>query len=275
MFNKEATRWLGVWLDSHLKFISHINERVRRARAAEIQIKDLTCTYGLVPGLVRQIQLAVVQSTALYGAELWWKGQKNHENTVQQLFNRQARLITRMYTSTPTHPLWCEAGLTPASIVLNYRQRLYACRLLSLPDQHPTKEILPISLRVGDGAFQPGELPDNNLAWTQDARPNLYGQWLAWQITINHSIDPADGVEPVEAIKPGAIFNEEVIINCKNQALKEATRYQAGLVIWTDGSKLDNGSCGAAICWRDKRLNQWKQKSEFLGKNKEILDAEL
>lgn len=73
---KEATRWLGVWLDSQLKLTSHINERVRRARAAEIQIKGLTRTHGLVPGLVRRIQLAVVQSTAVYSAELWWKGQK-------------------------------------------------------------------------------------------------------------------------------------------------------------------------------------------------------
>lgn len=38
MFTKEATRWLGVWLDSQLKSAPHINERVRRARIAEIQI---------------------------------------------------------------------------------------------------------------------------------------------------------------------------------------------------------------------------------------------
>ncbi len=38
-FDKEATRWLGVWLDSQLKFTSHINERIPRARNAEIQIK--------------------------------------------------------------------------------------------------------------------------------------------------------------------------------------------------------------------------------------------
>ena len=37
-FNKEAMRWLGVWLDSQLKFISHINERVKRAGIAEILI---------------------------------------------------------------------------------------------------------------------------------------------------------------------------------------------------------------------------------------------
>lgn len=36
--NREATRWLGVWLGCQLKFKSYINERVRRALAAEIHI---------------------------------------------------------------------------------------------------------------------------------------------------------------------------------------------------------------------------------------------
>lgn len=52
VFNKEATRWLGIWLDSQLKFTSHINERVERARAAEVQIKGLTQMYVLVLGLI-------------------------------------------------------------------------------------------------------------------------------------------------------------------------------------------------------------------------------
>ena len=59
-FNKEATRWLGIWLNSQLKFISHINKRIRRAQTAEILIKGLTKTYGLVLGLVCQIQLLVI-----------------------------------------------------------------------------------------------------------------------------------------------------------------------------------------------------------------------
>ncbi len=125
-FNKEATRWLGVWLDSQLKFTSHINERVRRARTAEIQVKRLTRLYGLVPELVQRIQLSVVHSTALYGTELWWKDQKNDERIVQQMINRQACSITGMYSSTPIYPLLCEAGLILASILLDYRQRMYA-----------------------------------------------------------------------------------------------------------------------------------------------------
>ena len=110
-FNKDATRWLGIWLDSQLKFTAHINEKVQRARTAEIQIKGLTRNYGLAPALIRRIQIAVVQSIALYGAELWWRGQKNHESTVQKLLNRQGRAITGMHPSTPIHSLLWESKI--------------------------------------------------------------------------------------------------------------------------------------------------------------------
>lgn len=130
-----------------------------------------------------------------------------------------------MYLSTPIDPLLYEAGLTSASIILNYCQRLYAYWLFSFPDQLPAKEILPISFRIEDRTSQSDELPDNNLMWIQDARHTLYGQWLAEQMTIDHSNDPADGVELVEDIKPNAYFQEKVIMKCNNSALKEATRY--------------------------------------------------
>ena len=52
LFNKEATRWLGIWLDTHLNFAFHVNERMKKAKAAEFNIKGLSKTYGLCPGLV-------------------------------------------------------------------------------------------------------------------------------------------------------------------------------------------------------------------------------
>ena len=67
----------------------------------------------------------------------------------------------------------------------------------------------------------------------------------------------------------------KVIIDNKTQALKEGRKNHAGLTMWTDGSKLSNGRCGAAVCWKDIKSNQWRQKSVFLGKNKETLDVEL
>ena len=110
--------------------------------------------------------------------------------------------------------------------------------------------------------------------WTENARPALYGQWLAWQISIEHSIDPADGVEPVERMEPDR-FKGKIFIQAKKDALEEAKKYRPGLVMWTDGSKLNHGRVGAAVCWREKAIDFWKEKSTYLGKNKEILDAEL
>lgn len=67
--------------------------------------------------------------------------------------------ITGMYPSTPIQLLVREARLVPAHILLDPRQRMYAYRLLSLPEDHPAKDILPVSLRKGDRDTQQPELP--------------------------------------------------------------------------------------------------------------------
>lgn len=59
------------------------------------------------------------------------------------------------------------------------------------------------------------------------------------------------------------------------KAIEEAKKYRTGLVIWTDGSELDHGRAGTAVCWREKTYDLWKEKSVLLVKNKEVLDAEL
>jgi hypothetical protein len=41
-FNKEATRWLGAWMDAHLMFKKHYNRCMMKARAAEAQLRILT-----------------------------------------------------------------------------------------------------------------------------------------------------------------------------------------------------------------------------------------
>ncbi len=82
--------------------------------------------------------------------------------------------------------------------------------------------------------------------WTENARPTLYGHWLAWQISIEHSIDPADGVEPVDTMEVNR-FTGKIVIQPKKEALEEAKKYRTGLVMWIDESKLDHGRVGAAV----------------------------
>ena len=101
-------------------------------------------------------------------------------------------------------------------------------------------------------AFQPRKLPENTLRWTQDERPTTFGQWLAWQITIDHCIDPAEGVEPVKDPDSCSLVKLNVIIKGKEKAMEEARKGKPGLVFWTNGSKLDQGQTAAAVCWEDK-----------------------
>ena len=53
--------------------------------------------------------------------------------------------MTEMYASTPIQVLISEAGLVPAQILLENRQKMYTYRLLTLPDDYIAKKILPIS----------------------------------------------------------------------------------------------------------------------------------
>ena len=96
---------------------------------AEAKIKELSKVYELFPALLGRIQVAAVQSMTLYGAEIWWRNQKNHQNEIQKLINQQACSITGMYPSTPTSALMSESGLISAHILLDFRNRSYTYRL--------------------------------------------------------------------------------------------------------------------------------------------------
>ncbi len=233
-----------------------------KAKSVEIQIKHLSATYGLAPGLVRRIQIAAIQSVALYGAEIWWKRQKNHEHKVQQLINHQARAIAGMYPSTPIQALISESGLVPARILLDHRQRMYTYRLLCLPDDHPTKTLLPISVRNGDGdTTREDEQPRDTSAWTKNEKPTSLGQWLAWQTSMANVVDPAYGVEPIKrSWRLNTNTCIQVIVQAKKEALQETTKTQAGITFWTEGLKLDTGDAGI---WGKIRIRLMQSCGQF------------
>lgn len=227
---------------------------------------------------MRRIQIAAVQSMALYGAELWWRGQKNHEHKVQQLLDRQARAITGMYSSTPIQGLMSEAGLLPAQILLDHRQRMYTYRLLTLPDDHPAKNILPISLRKRDASTTSADdQPEDTLIWAPgNDRPTSLSQWLARQLSITQAVDSAYGVEPIE--RSWRLHTElplQVVVQPRQAALQEAKENREGMIFWTDGSRLDSGRSGSAVVWLDTNSNKWQEKRRYLGEKKDLFDAEL
>ena len=273
-FNPEATRWLGVWLDSGLNLKVHYQTCMRKARAAEHQVQRLCQSHGLAPGLARQVQVAAVQSVALYGAELWWQGQKDRLAGTQLMINRQARAITGMLKSTPVGPLVREAGLTPAEALLEARQLRYTTRLLSLPENHPAKKILPVSFREGDQHTQPGEQTPGNRQWAESSNrgPWSLGQHLARQLANTLPADPSEGFESTTQTA-NSQFPGRIEVLPGPEALAAAQTFSPGLVIWSDGSRLENGRCGAGLAWQE--AGSWRTQGFPLGKGREVFDAEL
>ena len=115
-------------------------------------------------------------------------------------------------------------------VLSDFRQRTYAHRILSLPNSIPTKDILPITLREGDGNAQPEDLPEGDSIWSNTQRIRTYGQHLARQISVGFCIDPAEGVEPIVAIPP-QVFPGKVFMEDRNGTIRMANEELADLTL--------------------------------------------
>ncbi|KAL2012391.1 hypothetical protein VTN00DRAFT_5109 [Thermoascus crustaceus] len=274
-FKQEATRWLGIWLDTGLTLKKHYLTCLQKARSAEGRLKTLCHRQGLPPGLVRRIQVAAVQAVALYGAELWWQGQKDRLAGVQQMINRQARAITGMFRTTPIGPMVREAGLEPAETLLEARQLGYTIRLLGLPNSQPARQILPVTFREGDCHAQPGEQPIGDRVWAEASGrgPWSLGQHLARQLAGTLKIDPSGGFEETIETFPST-FPGIIKVLPVEEAYQAARAARPGLTLWSDGSRLEDGRTGAGIAWQNSQ-GTWQTREIPLGAGKEIFDAEL
>ena len=251
----------------------HYQTRLRKARTAEARLRTISQRHGLAAGLVRRIQIAAVQAVAFYGAELWWQGQKNRQDDLQRLINRQARAITGVFRTTPGGPLMIEAGLDPAEVALDNRQRSYAARLLTLPEDHPAAQVLPVSFRQGDRQAQPGEQSPANREWAESGRLRSLGQHLARSLANIIRTDPSGGFERTKETYPST-FPGNIIVPGHDEAIEQARQTLPGLTLWSDGSRLEDGRVGAGVAWKVSP-GDWRTAEIPLGRSKEVFDAEL
>jgi hypothetical protein len=98
-YHKGATRWLGFWMDLALNFNEHFTNRMAKVDQREVEIKRLYGNYGMNPCNIRTITMATIQTTALFGSEIWWpeKGQPQRSEEVQKNAKRTSQGNHRMY----------------------------------------------------------------------------------------------------------------------------------------------------------------------------------
>jgi len=143
-YNKEATRWLGVWLDDMLTLNDHMKKTLAKARRAQNKVKSLMTKKGSNSEGCKRIQVAAVQAVALYGSELWWHGHENRAQEVQKLLNEQGRRVTGCFRTTPQGALMNDAGLRSAKALLNNRVRQYKLGQMLMPEAQGGRKNLEI-----------------------------------------------------------------------------------------------------------------------------------
>ena len=133
-FTKEATQWLGIWIDSALTLRDSHHRVLNRAKGAEAAICRLVSKYGVPPASTRNLQQALIHGMLLYGAELTWDGSKKMEKEVQLLTNRMDHPSLGVKETTPLELVITESGLTPARALLDHRQAQFALCLMARPE---------------------------------------------------------------------------------------------------------------------------------------------
>jgi hypothetical protein len=140
--------------------------------------------------------------------------------------------------------------MIPAEPLLDYRQRKFVLRALKLPLINPANQLLFLTLKYGDENVQPGQYSEANLQWiNKDIKPTNLAQRLVKNLTYNLNLDPSKGFKEAYTVKK-RIFLEEIIISSKEKAELEAKKTYLGLIIWSDGSKLESGASRAGIAWK-------------------------
>ena len=97
---------------------------------------------------------ACIQSVAMFGAELWWKGEGargtvGRAGDLQLLVNRQAQATTGAFRTTNLGALSMESGLRPATSQLENRQWRFGLHLLSLPRGEKARRIVGADMAIG------------------------------------------------------------------------------------------------------------------------------
>ena len=112
---KEATKWL----DSRLTLKEHHPTRLKQGRNAMSHLRWLTGQMGQSLANCRKAMTACVQSVAMFGAELWWKGEgvrgmAGRAEDLQKIVNQEVRAVTGAFRTTNLGALAMESGLMPA-----------------------------------------------------------------------------------------------------------------------------------------------------------------
>jgi len=121
---QERTRWLGVWMDTHLTVKEHHNWCIRKAWATEAQLQLLTELFTFILACVWTEHVAYALAVKRYGREHEWDPKEcSWRDRLELLLHWQSSSTLGMLLTTQRGVLVRHSGLTPAKVFLDARQQ--------------------------------------------------------------------------------------------------------------------------------------------------------
>ena len=233
-YNRGATKWLGIWIDSRLNFRENTERATARARKAEARLSSFMRRNGVPPLSARHLQEAIVGSTLMYGSEVTWRGQRFMTDSIQRAINRMTRSSLGTLISTPVHFLQSVGGSMPAMARLQFRQACYAGRLAG----SEASEIRDIT--TGDGEL------------ARRLRSTLCGEEGACPAQVDNMVERIHGSRglrfPGLVDIPRATSDKEEGEQQRDRARDFASGFmETENTFWTDGSAYPGGVAAGAV----------------------------
>lgn len=123
-------KYLGVWLDSELRYGEHITQAVTKAERLVTALTRITPNISGLGSQKRTILYGVVQSTLLYGAPVWRRAMdiKKYREQYKQLQRRMLLRVASAYKTTSAEALCTITGVLPIDLAVKERALLYDLR---------------------------------------------------------------------------------------------------------------------------------------------------
>ena len=246
------SRWLGAILDSRLSWRDHVKTWAAKASRIGAHLKRLAGTQrGPPPRPLRTAVQACAVSVATYAAEAWFpgthgpSGKPNRVKGLVDITNRSivtaCRAAIPAYRTTPSAAILREAGIPPAAVLLSRSRNRHAARIQLLDEKHPLIQRVDAprpSRFVSTLSCTAASIPQRPRLPLLPRAPKLKGH------------DPEAGLEAIATAGPSEIL------------------------LFTDGSRLDNGHVGFGFT-AFRGSEHVASGHGALGTQCEVYDAEL
>jgi len=258
---KRLTKYLGVFIDESLTFIHHTTMAAARGHKILGSLSFLRhWSRGIIAHIAHHLAMTVILPAMFWASPAWWTDMPAVSAMLSVTCNAIARWITGLPLNTKTTNLITLAHLPPMAAYLDYLSLRYAIRLHFVPTYHA----------LGPPRSQPN---------THSNLPGLHHLHNLSKHLVQGKLEDRTATSTVPGVgKTTSPNRDKTTWPQQLQGEWLRTLPAQTIVIYTDGSKLENGAVGcrwAIYHCRNQQLHLLENQRCKLGNSAEVNDAEL